>query len=127
MEHNATVDSVLERHLHEECKHLTAPLNSKFLLNFREVRSKAPTQILLNLCIALSFTLVVFLIAAERSKTSSMASCRAAAVALHYFVLVAFMWMAIEAFNMYLAFVKVMPSHYSARFMLKFWVAGWGR
>ena len=97
-----------------------------FPLTYRDLRSKAPNQILLNFCIALSLTLIVFLTAGERSKTSSMASCRAAAVALHYFVLVVFMWMAIEAFNMYLLFVKVMPSYFS-KFLLKCCVMAWGK
>ena len=94
--------------------------------SFRNLRSKAPNQILLNFCVALSLTLVVFLAAAERSKTSSLASCRAAAIALHYFVLVVFMWMAIEAFNMYLLFVKILPSYFP-KFMLKCCIAGWGK
>ena len=94
--------------------------------SFRDVRSKTPGQILLNFCIALSLTLVVFLAAAERSKTSSLASCRAAAIALHYFVLVVFMWMAIEAFNMYMAFVKVLPSYFP-KFMLKCCIVAWGK
>ena len=69
---------------------------------------------------------MVFLAAAERSKTSSMNVCRGAAVALHYFILVVFVWMAIQAFNMFLAFVIVMPKHYP-RFMLKCCIVGWGR
>ena len=94
--------------------------------SFRDLRSKTPGQILLNFCIALSLTLVVFLAAAERSKTSSLASCRAAAIALHYFVLVVFMWMAIEAFNMYMAFVKVLPSYFP-KFMFKCCIVAWGK
>ena len=96
-----------------------------FSSNFRELRTKAPTQILLNFCIALSLTLIVFIVAAERSKTSSIASCRVAAIALHYFILAVFMWMAIEAYNMYLCFVKILPTHHS-HFMIKCLLAGWG-
>ena len=96
-----------------------------FPSNCRELRSEPSTQILLNFCIALSLTLAVFLAAAERFKTSSMTGCQAAAVALHYLVLVVFMWMAIQAFNMVIKFVIVMHQHYS-RFMLKCCIAGWG-
>ncbi|CAB3995765.1 adhesion G- coupled receptor G7-like, partial [Paramuricea clavata] len=95
------------------------------ILLFKELRTKAPTQILLNFCIALSLTLIVFIVAAERSKTSSTTWCRAAAIALHYFVLVVFMWMAIEAYNMYLCFVKILPTHHS-HFMIKCLIVGWG-
>ena len=63
--------------------------------------------------------------AAERSKTSSLAACRAAAIALHYFVLAMFVWTSIQAYNMYLAFVKVMPRYHS-KFILKCCVVGWG-
>ncbi|CAB4013760.1 adhesion G- coupled receptor G7-like [Paramuricea clavata] len=92
---------------------------------FKELRTKTPTQILLNFCIALSLTLIVFIVAAERSKTSSTTWCRAAAIALHYFVLAVFMWMAIEAYNMYLCFVKILPTDHS-HFMMKCLIVGWG-
>ena len=92
---------------------------------FRDLRSKAPTQILLNFCIALALTLIVFLAGTERSRTSSLAACRAAAIALHYFVLAMFVWTSIQAYNMYLAFVKVMPRYHS-KFILKCCVVGWG-
>jgi hypothetical protein len=67
----------------------------------------------------------VFIVAAERSKISSTTWCRAAAIALHYFVLAVFMWMAIEAYNMYLCFVKIIPTHHS-HFMIKCLIVGWG-
>ena len=92
---------------------------------FRDLRSKAPTQILLNFCIALSLTLIVFLVAAERSNTSSLGACRAAAIALHYFVLTMFVWTSIQAYNMYRAFVTVIPTYHS-KFILKCCVVGWG-
>lgn len=54
-----------------------------------------------------------------------MALCRTAAIAMHYFVLAMFFWTSIQAYNMYLSFVKVMPRYYS-KFMLKCCVVGWG-
>ena len=92
----------------------------------RDLRTKAPGQILFNFCIALTLTLIVFIVAAERSKTSSTVSCRAAAIALHYFVLAVFMWMAVEAYNMYLGFVKILPVSRSF-FMAKCLFIGWGK
>jgi hypothetical protein len=99
----------------------------KFSLSFqfRDLRTKTPTQILLNFCIALCLTLIVFVVAAERSKTSSITSCQAAAIALHYFVLAVFTWMAIQAYNMHLSFVKIMPTDHS-HIMIKYLIAGWG-
>jgi hypothetical protein len=102
-------------------------LNYFTFLYFRDLRSKIPGQILLNFCIALSLSLIVFLAAAERSKTSSLAGCRTAAIALHYFLLATFLWMAIEAFNMYLAFVKVFPTSNPSKFMLKCCLFAWGK
>ena len=104
---------------------LTQIANNNLSFGYRNLRTKTPTQILFNFCIALSLTLIVFLLAAERSKTTSTASCRAAAIALHYFVLAVFMWMAIEAYNMYLCFVKIIPTDIS-HFMKKCLIVGWG-
>ena len=86
-----------------------------------------PSQILLNFCVALSLTLIVFLAAAESSNTSSPAACRTAAIALHYFLLSSFLWMAVEAFNMYRAFVKVFPTSNPSKFMLKCCLFAWGK
>lgn len=47
------------------------------------------------------------------------------AVLLHYFLLVSFTWMSLEAFHMYLALVKVFNT-YVHRYMLKFSIIGWG-
>ena len=96
------------------------------LLSFRELE-KIPSQILLNFCVALSLSLIVFLAAVERSKTTSLAGCRAAAIAMHYLLLASFLWMAVEAYNMYLAFVKVFPQSKSSKFILKCSLLAWGK
>lgn len=95
-------------------------------LYFRELRSKIPSQILLNFCIALSLSLIIFLAAAERSRTS-LIGCRAGAIALHYFLLATFLWMAVEALNMYHAFVKVFPQSTPSKFMVKCSMFAWGK
>ena len=64
--------------------------------------------------------------AVEKSKTSSLAGCMTAAIALHYFLLASFSWMAVEAYNMYLAFVKVFPNSTSSKFILKSCLFAWG-
>ncbi|XP_028393491.1 adhesion G-protein coupled receptor G6-like [Dendronephthya gigantea] len=96
------------------------------ILALKELRNKIPSQILLNFCISLSLTLIVFMAAVERSKTSSLVGCMTAAIALHYFMLAAFAWMAVEAYNMYLAFVKVFPNSTSSKFILKCCLFAWG-
>ncbi|XP_028411938.1 adhesion G-protein coupled receptor G6-like [Dendronephthya gigantea] len=97
------------------------------ILILRELRTQLPSQILLNFCIALSLTIVVFLAAAEESKTSSLAGCRTAAIALHYFLLAAFLWMAVEAYNMYRAFVIVFADSHPSKFLMKCCLFAWGK
>ena len=76
----------------------------------------------MSLCIALILTIIVFL-AGIRAK--DLKSCQAVAVLIHYFVLASFMWMAVEGFNLYLSFVKVMNTGIS-RFMVKSSIFAWG-
>uniref|UniRef100_A0A8C9JBW1 Adhesion G protein-coupled receptor G2 n=1 Tax=Panthera tigris altaica TaxID=74533 RepID=A0A8C9JBW1_PANTA len=51
--------------------------------------------------------------------------CISVAVFLHYFLLVSFTWMGLEAFHMYLALVKVFNT-YIRKYILKFCIVGWG-
>ncbi|XP_046853691.1 adhesion G-protein coupled receptor G6-like isoform X2 [Xenia sp. Carnegie-2017] len=96
------------------------------VLMLRELRNLVPNQILVNFCIALSLTLIVFLAAGERSRTASFVACRVAAIALHYFLLAALFWMTVEAFNMYLAFVNVFPISNPSSFMKRCFIFAWG-
>ncbi|XP_028411957.1 adhesion G-protein coupled receptor G2-like [Dendronephthya gigantea] len=96
------------------------------ILILRDLRTKAPSQILLNFCVALSLTIIVFLAAAERSNTSTLAGCRAAAIALHYFLLATFFWMAVEAYNMYRGFVIVFSDSHPPKFITKCCLFAWG-
>lgn len=50
--------------------------------------------------------------------------CISVAVFLHYFLLVSFTWMGLEAFHMYLALVKVFNT-YIRKYILKFCIFGW--
>ncbi|KAI8502470.1 hypothetical protein Bbelb_200580 [Branchiostoma belcheri] len=92
-------------------------------LVFKQLRQTRPQHILMNLCIALLATLIIFL--AGIDATNSPVGCTTVAFLLHYFLLAVFMWMAVEAFNMYLAFVKVLGAHVS-RFLLKAAIFAWG-
>ena len=49
--------------------------------------------------------LIMFLSGIER--TSNKENCRPVAVFLHYFILTTFMWMGVEAANLYQMFVRV--------------------
>ncbi|XP_028399494.1 adhesion G-protein coupled receptor G6-like [Dendronephthya gigantea] len=105
-------------------------LTITMILILRNLRNQVPSQILLNFCVALSLTLIVFLAAVERSKATSLpiVGCRAASIAIHYLLLVTFFWMAVQAFNMYQAFVRVFThSRLSkTKFMIKCCLFAWG-
>lgn len=108
---------------------MTVQSPPSFFFHYRDFRRKRPNQILINFCIASSGMLIAFLAApaTESSKSSSLVWCKASAVSLHYFLLAAFLWMAVEAFNMYRAFVKVIPAaSYPSKFMLKSCLFAWG-
>ena len=67
--------------------------------------------------------LIVFMAGATR--VGGMTGCRAVAVLLHYLVLAVVLWMGVEGYQMYLAFVKVLAT-YQRNFMLKISVFAWG-
>lgn len=58
-------------------------------------------------------------------QTQDLKGCIAVAVLLHYFILVAFMWMLMEGILQYLRFVKVLGT-YIPNFILKTAVPAWG-
>ena len=93
-------------------------------LRFRDLASTNPNRFLINLSLALFLLIVVFLSGIERSKPAW--ACKITAVLIHYLSLVVFSWMSLEALNMILLFVIVMPRHIS-RFFLKSMLVTWGK
>lgn len=79
---------------------------------------------MLNLSVALLAVLVIFVTGIERGQMSDT-GCQVVAVLIHYFLLVAFAWMLIEAYFMYMAFVKVWRDH-GDYVMWKCVLIGWG-
>ena len=67
--------------------------------------------------------LIVFIVGIEQ--TQDFYVCIVVAVLLHYFILVAFMWMLMEGILLYVAFVKDLGT-YIPRFILKAAVSAWG-
>ncbi|XP_067848392.1 adhesion G-protein coupled receptor G2-like [Heptranchias perlo] len=94
-------------------------------LAFEKLRRDYPSKILINLCTALLLLNMMFLIDAWISIYEITGLCITVAVFLHYFLLVSFTWMSLEAFHMYLSLVKVFNT-YVHRYMLKFCIVGWG-
>ncbi|CAJ1064014.1 adhesion G-protein coupled receptor G2 [Xyrichtys novacula] len=95
-------------------------------LSFGKLRKDIPSKILIQLCLALLLLNLVFLVDAWLALyPEAVGLCISTAWFLHYFLLVAFTWMGLEAVHMYLALVKVFNS-YISRYMLKFSFVGWG-
>ncbi|XP_060689435.1 adhesion G-protein coupled receptor G2-like isoform X2 [Hemiscyllium ocellatum] len=94
-------------------------------LLFEKLRRDYPSKILINLCTALLFLNMVFLIDSWIAIYDIEGLCIAVAALLHYFLLASFTWMSLEALHMYLALVKVFNT-YVRKYILKFCILGWG-
>ncbi|KAM6986624.1 adhesion G-protein coupled receptor G2-like [Aplochiton taeniatus] len=95
-------------------------------LAFGKLRKDIPSKILIQLCIALLFLNMVFLVDAWLALyPDQLGLCISTAWFLHYFLLASFTWMGLESVHMYLALVKVFNT-YISRYMLKFSLVGWG-
>uniref|UniRef100_A0A8D2J9W0 Adhesion G-protein coupled receptor G2 n=2 Tax=Varanus komodoensis TaxID=61221 RepID=A0A8D2J9W0_VARKO len=94
-------------------------------LAFEKLRRDYPSKILIQLCIALLLLNLVFLLNSWIALYNIEGLCISVAVFLHYFLLVSFTWMGLEAFHMYLALVKVFNT-YVRKYILKFCIIGWG-
>ncbi|XP_075342884.1 adhesion G-protein coupled receptor G4 [Odontesthes bonariensis] len=90
-----------------------------------KLRRDYPSQILINLSLALLCLNLVFLVNSWLSSWGLHGLCVAVAATLHYFLLASFTWMGLEAVNMYFALVKVF-NVYVPSYILKFCAVGWG-
>ncbi|XP_075769911.1 adhesion G-protein coupled receptor G2 isoform X2 [Pelodiscus sinensis] len=92
---------------------------------FEKIRRDYPSKILIQLCAALLLLNIVFLLDSWIALYNIQGLCITVAVFLHYFLMVSFTWMGLEAFHMYLALVKVFNT-YVRKYILKFCIVGWG-
>ncbi|XP_041498339.1 adhesion G-protein coupled receptor G2-like, partial [Microtus oregoni] len=92
---------------------------------FEKIRRDYPSKLLIQLCAALLLLNLVFLLDSWIALYNTRGFCISVAVFLHYFLLVSFTWMGLEAFHMYLALVKVFNT-YIRKYILKFCIVGWG-
>lgn len=94
------------------------------ILFARKYRTNVSGKILLNLCLALLFALLVFVAGIER--TEDEYNCVAIAVLLHYFILVVFLWMGVEAFYMLFNIVlDRLPGGHGSTFVMKCAAIAW--
>ena len=109
------------------CVHVCSPLKVKSnILLHRKLRKDIPSKILIQLCTALLLLNLTFLLDSWLALyPEAKGLCISTAFFLHYFLLVSFTWMCLEAIHMYLALVKVFNT-YVSRYMIKFSLVGWG-
>ncbi|XP_044308656.1 adhesion G-protein coupled receptor G4 [Varanus komodoensis] len=94
-------------------------------LSIQKLREDYPARILINLCFALLMLNLTFLVNSWLASFQKRGLCITTAVVLHYFLLVTFSWMGLEAIHMYGALVKVFNT-YITNYILKFAIVGWG-
>ncbi|XP_041479228.1 adhesion G-protein coupled receptor G6-like [Lytechinus variegatus] len=93
------------------------------LAGIRSLRRRLPQQIMINLSSALLGLYLVFVVGVD--KPSWGLGCTVIAIMLHYFSLAAVAWMGVEAFSMYLMFVRVVNT-YMPKMLLKSCLFAWG-
>ncbi|XP_041352198.1 adhesion G-protein coupled receptor G6-like isoform X2 [Gigantopelta aegis] len=94
-------------------------------LMFRKLRRDNPSKILVNLCITLAAANLIFLFGMQDYAFADPIACKVVAALMHFALLSALTWMAVEAFYMYLALVLVFKTYFE-HFMLKCSLIGWG-
>ncbi|XP_055884146.1 adhesion G protein-coupled receptor E2-like isoform X3 [Biomphalaria glabrata] len=92
---------------------------------FRCLNKEKSGKILIQLGFSLIFLNIIFLVGSVDVSGYSNVGCVVVALLLHYFILGAFMWMLIEAIEMYQALVTVF-SKYEGYYLLKRCIAAWG-
>nr|WNS50025.1 adhesion G protein-coupled receptor L3-like protein [Halisarca dujardinii] len=100
-------------------------LSIVFFLSLRkELIKRLHNFVHLNLCIALSLGLIVYIAGVEHAKTIQGA-CVFVSVLLHYFFLAAFSWMLCEAVMIYILLVKVFGAN-ERKWIYMYLGLGWG-
>ncbi|XP_050414170.1 uncharacterized protein LOC126828473 isoform X2 [Patella vulgata] len=90
---------------------------------FSKLRQGRAQQTLFHMALSLLGSEVLFLVGIKQ--TDNYYVCLTVAACLHYFILVSFMWMLVEAILQYLTFVKVLGT-YISRYTLKTAIPAWG-
>ena len=82
----------------------------------------------INLCISLAIAQIIFIAGIDKTGPPNVnvpIYCQVIAVLLHYFYLVAFMWMLMEGVFLYLALVKVFITNTKC-YIIAFTIASYG-
>ena len=90
---------------------------------FRPLRTSVPSQLLLNLCVALLFSYILFILASQARSSDSL--CRTWAMGMHFFWLVAMAWMTSTAVNLHGVVAIVLSLKMELRLRL-YYACSWG-
>nr|XP_054750304.1 adhesion G-protein coupled receptor G2-like [Lytechinus pictus] len=93
---------------------------------FKILRRTSSGKILIHLSTSLLALNITFVIDTVSMVTDSRVGCKVLAMLLQYFVLTTFLWMAMEAVNMYRTLVQVFQKKSATHFVLKGAVIAWG-
>ncbi|GAU88326.1 hypothetical protein RvY_01043 [Ramazzottius varieornatus] len=93
---------------------------------FRHLHADRAGKILINLCVAIAFLNLCFVIGGLMPLISVDIPCAVMSTLIHFFSLASFVWMGIEAYNMYLLLIKVFFDPTTKNFILKRMLVGWG-
>ena len=104
------------------CGTLNRVKKSYFFIS-RSLHKSTQQPTLACLCLSLIILLTVFIAGVEH--TENRVVCQIVAALLHYSILSVALWMGVEGYQMYLAFIKVLAT-YHERFMLKCCAVAWG-
>ena len=97
---------------------------SRYFDHTRKIRSKDTSRFHIQLCCALIGMLLVFVTGID--KTGNFGGCVTVSVLIHYFTLVAVMWMGAEAFLMFQKFVIVFVQ-INIRYIIILSLICWGK
>ncbi|CAK8690964.1 unnamed protein product [Clavelina lepadiformis] len=89
----------------------------------KHIRRKRPTKILINVCINLMLSYIVFLSGLDKRR--NIAACVSSTVLLHFFLLSTWFWMAVYAHVLYKSFVQVLSVTWD-RYLTKSFVISYG-
>ena len=102
---------------------VTTNLSYCFSYSTRELRSKGVTKFHIQLCLSLGAMLIAIVTGVNRTENQEV--CIASSVFIHYFTLVAWMWMGAEAVVIFKKLVLVF-GEMSFRFILLVSLVCWG-
>ncbi|KAK7481923.1 hypothetical protein BaRGS_00026831, partial [Batillaria attramentaria] len=116
---------------HDEVINLQDPIviglvhvnKSSFLIRIQ--RMNTSSKILVSLCVALALSDLVFVVGMQDYTLKHPAACKAVSMLLHFCLLSSMCWMLMEAFYMYLSFVRIFRT-ISTDIILKFSCFAWG-